>query len=178
MFCFKRFILALSSVMLLFYGSVSASPYVNLDPNWLMQDPGTISKFDPNMIFPAGSTGPVQQIIIPYATMSNGWACGLSIHNPSSSTVYYQAGFYDSTGTYKSGITFSIPKFGSKTDALGSFANGVLNGTISVYLRTLNENLPFAATLFVGSSDAFMGFGFQSFTSLEKTLTLVDDPTP
>jgi hypothetical protein len=149
-----------------------------IDPNLFVIDPNMIV-IDPNFILPF-DVGTVQQVVIPYATNdATEWASGLSIHNMGSSTVYYQVSFRLPDGSLEDGDTFSIPGYGSKTDIVPNFDDeDTLSGTVSIYIRTLNEDKPFAATLFIGNSSTFKGFGFQSFFSSDKTLFLIDDPTP
>ena len=171
----KTTLTASAILVLLTCVNVSAAPVVApIDPNFIMVDPNFI---DPNLIVPSFTFGNVQQAVIPYATVSEGWASGLSVYNRSAYTVYYQVGFYLADGSYVSGIKFSLPPNGSITDTLTNFAGtGTISGTVAVYIRTLNLNYPFDATMFVGSSTLFQGFAFQNYPSSEQYLILINDP--
>ncbi|MFH1155070.1 MAG: hypothetical protein V1793_14755 [Pseudomonadota bacterium] len=121
--------------------------------------------------------GPIQYCLIPYSITGQEWSSTLSVHNMGSTRVYYLISYLPADSSSGGDSTFSVPGFGSKTDGLAGFTgNSTLTGTMSIQIRTLNENFPFAATMVIGNDNAFQGFGFNHFFSRQTTSILIDDP--
>ncbi len=119
----------------------------------------------------------VHQIVLPYGYAMDDWSSELDIHNMSPETVYYQLLFYLEDGTPDNGSIFSIDGYGHRTGSLRSYDdNNLISGRVAVYIRTLNKNLPFKATLVIGNSKELQGFDILSIYSKEQTLSLIKDP--
>lgn len=165
-------IMALLGLTLAFSPSAIAASVEDSPGDSVVENPDT-----DDGVVPVDTTGTVHQAVIPYSTTGGDWVSGLSIHNMGDETVYYQIGFYDSDGQWEDGKIFSIAAKGLKTDTINNFDDEQsLSGNYTIYIRTLNANQQFAATLFVANADSLKGFGFQSFVSQQVTLTLIDDP--
>jgi hypothetical protein len=120
-------------------------------------------------------TGTVQQILIPYTQVGEGWWSGLVIHNISDSSMTFYTAAYEENGTLHGGSTVSVAAHAMDVRVLEGFFGGTPPSLrMAVRLRS-TTNVPFQATLFVGNDTG--GFGFQNYTSEDYTYPLImSDP--
>jgi len=117
------------------------------------------------------STG--QQIFIPYTQVGEGYWSGVVIHNTSDSTMSFYIGVYKDDGVWVYGSSFSVAPNAMKVDTLENFFGGTPPSLrMSPVIRT-HTNVPFQATLFVGSDAG--GFAFQNYVSSDW---IHQDPLP
>jgi hypothetical protein len=114
-----------------------------------------------------------QQIFIPYSQVGDGYWSGVAVNNTSGSTMEFYVGVYKDDGTWVYGSSFSVASHAMKVDLLENFFAGTPPSLrMSPVIRT-HDNVPFQATLFVGSDQ---GFSFQNYTSSDWVHPIVIGP--